>query len=39
MIEIFLMVKDAVLNVLTLGWWGRSQGNKLYDGYSVTRKQ
>ena len=29
MIEFLLSVFDLVLNVVTLGWWGRSQGDKL----------
>lgn len=28
MIEILLTLKDLVLNVLTLGWWSRSQGDR-----------
>ena len=38
MIEFLLTMKDLVLNVLTLGWWSRSQGDKFYDNYTVTRE-
>jgi hypothetical protein len=37
MFEFFLSLMDLVLNIITLGGWGRSQGEKSSGVYRVNR--
>ena len=37
MIEFFLTLKDLALNVLTLGWWSRSEGDKAIADHWISR--
>ena len=37
MIEFLLTLKDIVLNVVTLGWYGRNEGAKSSNAYVVKK--